>query len=166
MRRYVVRPLVVIVGLIMSNSYAQAWDDGDEIECLARNIYFEARGDNLAGQFAIADVTLNRVYSVKYPKTICAVVHQGVKDSKGKVIRYQCQFNWYCSGRSNYISDEHTNEAWLKARKIAVDIYFNNTYRGITEGATHYHSSSVNPPWVRSMRPVGRIGSHLFYSPK
>jgi N-acetylmuramoyl-L-alanine amidase len=156
------KQLLLIVGFVMFGSLVQA-NEMEEIDCLAKNIYFEARSDSLAGQVAVADVTLNRVHSADYPNTICGVVKQGRQDSNGNMIRHQCQFSWYCDGKSDRIPNISTNDAWWAALDLASNMYFNNTYRGITEGCTHYHATYVSPAWARKLQLVGRIGSHVFY---
>ena len=131
-----------------------------EAWCLAQNIYYEARGSNLADQAAVADVVLNRVKDSRYPNTVCGVVKQGRQYASGQMIRNQCQFSWYCDGKSDYPRDK---EAWTKAQQTAYMMIYYQDYRGITEGSTHYHADYVAPAWVRDMQLVGRIGDHIFY---
>ena len=131
----------------------QAW-------CLAQNIYYEARGSNLADQAAVADVVLNRVKDSRYPNTICEVVRQGKQHANGQMVRNMCQFSWYCDGKSDYPLD---SESWSKAQQTAYMMIYYNDYRGITEGSTHYHANYVSPRWTRELDLVGRIGVHIFY---
>lgn len=142
-----------------------------EINCMALNIYYEARSSNLADQYAVADVVLNRVEDTRYPNTICEVVKQGKqkpswKDpSKMVMVRNACQFSWYCDGKADNPRDK---EAWKRAQSIAWDIVQWDSMRGITEGATHYHTTYVNPRWNKSRKGfsitrLGRIGAHIFY---
>lgn len=132
----------------------------EESHCLAQNIYFEARGSNFADKVAVADVVINRTRDRRYPSTVCDVVRQGKQDSNGNMIRNACQFSWYCDGKS----DETPNEdAWEEAILIAWNMLEHNRYRGLTEGATHYHATYVNPQWASSLQLVGRIGAHIFY---
>lgn len=148
-------------------------DSNPEMYCLAENIYFESRDDNYAGQTAVADVVLNRVHSDKYPNTICEVVRQGEVRESWKTkqtpdpndavyvpIRNRCQFSWYCDGKPE---DIRNKDAWRKAQEIAYRMIQHNQYVGITEGATHYHATYVDPKWNRDMQLVGRIGAHIFY---
>tara|TARA_Y100001954_G_C15683584_1_gene539055 strand:- start:136 stop:792 length:657 start_codon:yes stop_codon:yes gene_type:complete len=145
--------------------------------CMALNIYYESRSDNLAGQYAVADVVLNRVQDGRYPNSICEVIQQGpvreswktkkdpdLPDSERKYnpIRNMCQFSWYCDGKSDEPKDE---TGWAQAQYVAGNIMYNGKYRGITEGATHYHATYVKPKWRfdRGMNHIGRIGSHIFY---
>ena len=130
----------------------------NELECLALNVYHETRAMSLADAHAVSDVVLNRVESTRYPNTICEVVHQGYKPG-----RKDCQFSWYCDGRSDEPQDEN---AWERSRKFARDMYFFEMYRGITEGATHYHATYVKPYWAPSLDRVAQIGAHIFYREK
>lgn len=138
-----------------------------DIECLAMNVYHESRSDNLAGQFAVADVVLNRVRDRRWPNTICDVVYQGpvsnwwlTEHDKKVPVKHKCQFSWYCDGKDDVPRD---NQAWQKSLTVAHQIYHTDLYRGITEGATHYHATYVNPSWNRRYQMIGRIGAHLFY---
>jgi len=136
-----------------------------EVYCMALNVYYESRGSNLADQYAVADVVLNRVEDTRYPNTICEVIRQGKKNSDGSLKRNACQFSWYCDGKSDVPRDE---ESWSRAQSIAWNIVMAKNYRGITEGSTHYHATYVNPSWTSSkpgfsITRVGRIGNHIFY---
>lgn len=144
-----------------------------ELYCLALNIYHESRSDNLAGQAAVADVVLNRVDDSRYPNTICEVVKQGPVRESWKTrqtpdpddavfhpIRNRCQFSWWCDGKDD---TPHSALSWRKAQEIAYHIVNSDLFRGITEGATHYHATYVDPHWNRSMIEIGRIGEHIFY---
>ena len=128
--------------------------------CLALNIYYEARGSNLADKAAVADVVLNRVKDTRYPNTICDVVKQGLTDSNGNMRRNKCQFSWYCDGKAD---DPQDADRWFEAQMLAWGILEFEKFRGITEGATHYHANYVNPRWAKSFQMVGRIGAHIFY---
>lgn len=134
--------------------------------CLALNIYHEARGSNLADQAAVADVVLNRVYDTRYPDTVCDVVYQARmrpswKDETVMIpVRNQCQFSWYCDGRDDTPTDQ---DAWISAQQTAYFMMLDGRYRGVTEGATHYHATYVDPAWARDFALVGRIGAHVFY---
>lgn len=138
----------------------------EEIECLALNIYHEARGDNYAGKLAVADVTLNRVESTLFPNTICSVVKQTVTTTNwlGNVVpsRHKCQFSWYCDGKSDVPKNP---EAWEISVEVATSFISTDRFRGVSEGSTHYHAKYVEPNWIsdRGMRRIGTIGSHIFY---
>lgn len=148
---------------IVSPKSAQA-SMNDE-HCLALNIYFESRGENLAGKFAVADVVLNRVRDNRWPNTVCGVITQSKtvphwKTGKPLPIRNKCQFSWYCDGRSDIPDDIN---AWKESQIIAVQILHGDLFRGLTEGATHYHANYVSPKWKERFKLVGRIGDHIFY---
>ncbi len=145
--------------------------DDDQVVCMAQNIYHEARGDNYAGQLAVADVVLNRVADPRYPDTICGVVKQAklskwwLDQGKEVPIKHKCQFSWYCDGKS----DEITNEtSWHDALSVSYTMIYSGVYTGITEGATHYHATYVDPYWASSnqMTLIGPIGDHIFYRRK
>jgi spore germination cell wall hydrolase CwlJ-like protein len=142
-------------------------DTHPEEFCLAQNIYYESRIDNLAGQAAVADVVLNRVNDRRYPTTICEVVKEGPiskwwKEEKNKEvpIRDRCQFSWYCDGKPD---DQPEGDKWKQAQELAYKMIHQDYMRGISEGATHYHATYVNPKWNRNMHLIGRIGLHIFY---
>ena len=123
-----------------------------EVECLARNIYFEAGGEPRAGKIAVAEVTMNRVKSRQYPRTVCGVVHQ---KSKGV-----CQFSWVCEGKKNV---RKNTDAWRDSVKIAENILISKKEYGIIGSAKHFHAVYVNPSWAESKRMIKKIGQHIFY---
>ena len=128
--------------------------------CLAQNIYYESRGSNLADMAAVANVVMNRTKDRRYPDTICGVVRQGKKNADGSMKRNACQFSWYCDGKSDWPAK---GDAWYKAQMIAYQMIEHGKYRGLTEGATHYHATYVNPRWAADLTLIGRIGEHIFY---
>ena len=121
---------------------------------MALNVYHESRSEDLRGQVAVANVTLNRVADSKWPNDVCSVVEQGY--TKGKS---NCQFSWYCDGKSD--TPTHT-VAWARAVLVANDVMM-GYIPDITEGATHYHAKYVNPYWSKSFTKTVEIGSHIFY---
>jgi N-acetylmuramoyl-L-alanine amidase len=135
-------------------------EDKPEMYCLALNIYYESRSSNRADRMAVADVVMNRVKHTYYPNTICGVVQQGKQHASGAMKRNQCQFSWYCDGRSDKPNNQ---DAWVEAQMIAYNMVIHKDARGITEGATHYHATYVEPAWARDLALVGRIGEHIFY---
>jgi len=137
------------------NNAIQKQFEEKQLECLALNIYFETSAKTLADAMSVTDVVLNRVQTTRYPNTPCEVVQQGYK--KGS---RSCQFSWYCDGKHDTPYD---NDAWEKSRKYARDMYINGEYRGITQGATHYHAHWMKAYWAPSMHRIARIGSHIFY---
>ena len=140
--------------------------ENDQLYCMALNIYHEARNDNLAGMSAVADVTFNRMLDTRYPGSVCDVVYDAVtykgKDGKEYPKRNKCQFSWYCDG----LPDEpRKGTGWDKSKLVASNYLRHGEFRGISEGATHYHATYVEPRWItdKGMHLIGRIGEHLFY---
>jgi N-acetylmuramoyl-L-alanine amidase len=134
--------------------------------CMALNLYHEARNELDAGLYAVADVTQNRVNDPRWPNTVCDVVYESKtymgSDGEQYPRRNRCQFSWYCDGRSD---DPRPGQAWEKSKYIARMFLTHDEFRGITEGATHYHATYVNPRWAtaKGMHMVGQIGEHIFY---
>ncbi|MFD1912780.1 cell wall hydrolase [Halodurantibacterium flavum] len=122
-----------------------------EWECLAKALYFEARGEPIRGQFAVAEVILNRVDAVEYPNTICGVVHQG--NSRA------CQFSFVCDGKSDAIREAG---AYQQVGKIAA-LMMAGAPRALTDGATHFHTNAVRPRWASRFPRTTTIGAHRFY---
>ena len=157
----------ILVGTIITPIYAKSQAETDavmaalqqvkaeELNCLALNIYYEARGSNLADKAAVADVVINRTLDRRYPSSICDVVQDGY--IPGKRV---CQFSWYCDGKSDTPVDQ---DKWMEAQSIAFNMMEFGDYRGLTEGATHYHATYVDPFWASSLQMVGRIGAHIYY---
>ena len=128
---------------------------GDEFECLAEALYFEARGETVKGMFAVAEVILNRRDSRKFPNTVCGVVNQGT----GK--KYQCQFTYTCDGHAEVIAEPRAYDRVAKIARIMLD----GARRPLTEGATYYHTKAVAPRWSRQFARTATIGVHHFYTP-
>jgi hypothetical protein len=125
-----------------------------DLDCLALNIYWEARSESLLGQVAVAAVTLNRVAAPGFPGSVCEVVFQG--EERG---RHLCQFSWRCDGRA----DQPRNlVAWEEARRIA-RLALSDGVADPTGGALWYHADHVLPRWAGEMMLQARIGHHLFY---
>ena len=136
-----------------------------QLTCLATNIYFEARNEPFAGQFAVALVTLNRVNDTAFPDTICDVVYQGIHTSDGFPKRDRCQFSWYCDGASDEVRNPKAYEVTLKTANLAMLQYDKIKSEGLdyTEGARYYHTYEISPRWSKTYPKVGRIGDHIFY---
>ncbi|KQQ58377.1 ATP-binding protein [Rhizobium sp. Leaf311] len=125
-----------------------------EQQCLASGIYFEARGESVKGQAAVAQVILNRVRNPSYPKTICGVVYQN------KDWRNRCQFSFACDNIRDRVNSERH---WKMAREVAMATTAGKIWLNEVGSATHYHAVYVRPAWGKSMKKVGRIGLHVFY---
>ncbi|WP_224815284.1 cell wall hydrolase [Hasllibacter sp. MH4015] len=121
--------------------------------CLTEALYFEARGEPIEGQYAVAEVILNRVDHANYPDTICGVINQGT----GR--QFACQFTYTCDGRPEEIAD---TGAWHRLGHIA-RIMMDGGPRDLTAGATHYHADWVSPNWSRIYPRTASIGIHAFY---
>ena len=133
----------------------------EQHQCLAMNIYHEARGDSRLGQKAVGWVTINRVMHNSYPSTICDVVYQARLDANGNPRRNQCQFSWYCDGRSDTPRDTDT---WVQSQQVAYEVMKSyGSVEDFTEGAIMYHASYVNPYWADSYEKTVRIDTHIFY---
>lgn len=133
-----------------------------QIDCLADNIYFEARSQSLDGQVAVALVTLNRVSSETFPKTICEVVKQRTKQT--------CQFSWWCNAKLRAQSIQrrfsHDWDTYLNIRDVAVDVFVNyEMIEDITNGALYYHADYVPKRrlGVRNLHQTVQIDQHIFY---
>ena len=128
-----------------------------EWKCLAEALYFEARGESVIGQFAVAEVIINRANSNRFPNTICGVVNQGTNKS-----RYRCQFTYMCDGLYERVDDKISfSRAGKIARMTLWEVNIN-----LTKGALYYHANSVNPSWAKKLVKTGTIGDHKFYSDK
>lgn len=123
----------------------------DQWQCLAQALYFEARGESVKGQFAVAEVVLNRVDSGLYPRSICGVVHQGS--------RYACQFSFVCDGYADRIRERAAYAQVAKIARLMID----GAPRDLTAGATHFRTGAVMPNWARAFPQTARIGAHYFY---
>jgi hypothetical protein len=127
-----------------------------ELHCLAENIYFEARGESLEGQYAIAEVTMNRLASPHFPDTVCEVVHDTRWDRLRR--RLVAHFSW----TAFEVRSEPTGPAWKQAKVVATAVY-DGHYMPVVPGALFYHATYVNPYWANSKRIVAKIGNHIFY---
>lgn len=125
-----------------------------EQKCLANAIYFEARGESLQGQAAVAQVVLNRVRAPAYPNTICGVVYQNDH------WRNRCQFSFACDGRKDRISSP---SHYRTAEDIALAVTAGKIFIPEVGSSTHYYATYVSPGWARTMQKMKKIGLHIFY---
>ncbi len=128
-------------------------EGGAEWACLTEALYFEARGEDTQGIFAVAEVILNRVDNKRFPSSVCGVVHQGTGE------RYQCQFTYTCDGLAETVREPRS---WIRVGKVA-RLMLDGTPRVLTSGATHYHTRAVDPRWASVFPRVSTIGDHYFY---
>jgi len=132
----------------------------EALMCLALNVYFEARSENMASQLAVSLVVMNRVEDHRFPDTVCQVVKQGITyKNSGQPVPNKCQFSWWCDQRSDKPKNK---QAWLKAQQVA-SIVLDGSMVDFTEGSTHYHAYYVYPSWRKTITKVTRIDSHIFY---
>jgi len=126
-------------------------------KCLAEAIYFESRGEQVHGQMAVAQVVLNRVFSGKYPNTVCGVVYQNSHR------HLACQFTFTCDGIRDVIREP---DMWERAKVIAAEMLDGKVWLPEIGKATHYHAYWVRPDWVREMTRLQKLGVHTFYRPR
>lgn len=134
----------------MVETYAGTRPDDAEQSCLASAVYFEARGEPLEGQLAVAEVVLNRTRSGRYPRSVCAVVRQ------------PAQFSFVRHGRIPRA--DRGCEAWRRAVAIARIAEAGDAPRAVDEDVLWYHADYVDPAWGRRLDRAARIGLHIFYS--
>ncbi len=127
-----------------------------EIHCLALNVYHEARGEPKAGQYAVAEVTMNRVASRRFPDTVCEVVYEKRWDRIRK--RHVGAFSW-TELEAVSTSDE---KAWQRAMEVAGDAYYAKAAQRMG-GALFYHARHIRPSWARKKVRIARVGRHIFY---
>jgi spore germination cell wall hydrolase CwlJ-like protein len=147
--------VLTLAGYLVAAAPAAAEIDvGNELECLALTIYFEARGETDVGKLAVGHVVMNRASHPQFPQRVCEVVQQG-----GEEFRYRCQFTWWCDGQS----DQPTEwSAWEKSKALARLIYWDAS-RDPTAGALWYHADYVRPRWRGRLARAAKIGRHVFY---
>jgi len=126
-------------------------------KCLAEAVYFEARGEAVRGQIAVAQVVLNRAFSGKYPDTVCGVVYQN------KHRHLACQFTFACDNNPDVIREP---DMWDRAQKIAKAILDGQLWLPEVDRSTHYHAYWVRPSWVSEMKKMYKFGVHTFYRPR
>ena len=153
----------LLMFILLLPGQVKASDANNEMYCLAQNIYFEAGNQPLAGKIAVSQVVINRVEHPSYPDNICDVIYQAKTRVNWKneivPIRNQCQFSWFCDGKSD---DPVDSQTWLLSLHIARDVV-HDRYGDITEGSTHYHADSVYPYWADSLLQTVIINNHTFY---
>lgn len=150
----------LLAGIVSGGGSAMAGEpplDGtrpltDPLVCLARTIYFEARGRSDAEMAAVGHVVMNRARDSQFPGDVCAVIREGGETPP-------CQFSWWCDGRSDVAVDR---VEYAHAVRVARGV-LNGTVPDPTHGANMFHNLSVIPGWAASAEPRGRIGNQRFY---
>jgi spore germination cell wall hydrolase CwlJ-like protein len=126
-------------------------------KCLANAVYFEARGEPVRGQIAVAQVVMNRVFSPFYPNDVCGVVYQNANR------HLACQFTFACDGIPDVVTEP---DAWVRAQRIARDMLDGKLWMPEVAKSTHYHAYWVHPSWVAEMKRMYKLGVHTFYRPR
>jgi hypothetical protein len=139
----------------MPVGYVTAAEQTRQLECLTRNIYWEAANEPFEGKVAVAQVTLNRMQSGKFPDSVCGVVYQ-------KNVFYErvvCQFSWYCEG--NHKVKAIHKPMWLESEEVAKKVLLEGFRLPSLQKALYYHADYVNPGW--QLPKIEKIGRHIFY---
>ena len=132
-----------------------------DLQCLALNIYFEARNQKtVEAKASVGWAVINRVHHPKYPDTVCEVV-EATRKVNGAI---KCQFSWYCDAIPNEPNTSNVVEAraWEEAKALAYGILEYSVPNPI-EDAIMYHTTAIKPYWMASYDAVSTVGSHIFY---
>lgn len=135
--------------------YMTAIEVEKTLDCLAINVYREAGHEPFEGKVAVAQVTLNRANSGKFPREICAVVYQKSRFTE----RVVCQFSWYCD--SKHRNRPINEEAYEESYRVAKMVFLEDFKLESIENALYYHADYVNPNW--KLKRIAKIGTHIFY---
>jgi spore germination cell wall hydrolase CwlJ-like protein len=135
--------------------YMTASEVEKSLDCLAMNVYREAGHEPFEGKVAVAQVTLNRVNSNKFPRDVCAVVYQKTRFTE----RVICQFSWYCD--SKHRNRPVDDEAYEESYRVAKMVFLEDFKLESIENALYYHADYVNPNW--KLKRIAKIGTHIFY---
>ena len=154
--------------LLIFSIFSYADNETEQVLCLAKNIYHEARGEGNEGKIAVSNVVINRVNSKNFPNDICSVVYQRNQitfiDKILKIfpIPAFCQFSWTCDLKPN--DSFYENKSWESSQKIAKEV-FEGLHNDITAGATHYFNPNKvsTPAWANELKKTKVIGEHHFY---
>lgn len=142
--------ITVMAAILIGSSPSYSKEvEQNGIDCLAEAIYYEARGESISGQLAVANVILNRLKKKRFGKSICEVVRNR-----------RCTFSYWCDGKPERMANKKARNTayWVAQLAIEADAKVQRI-----EGATHYHAEYVNPYWSKHLTYLGKIGKHLFY---
>lgn len=131
----------------LADRYSAGLPLDQQATCLATAVYFEARGESVEGQLAVADVVMNRAASGQYPSTWCDVVKQ------------PWQFSFVRNGQFPAITD---TASWARAQGVA-RLAMANVIRPVSTDVLWYHANYVAPSWGARLTEVTQIGAHIFY---
>ena len=141
--------------LVMNNTSVTAEVRNKQLECLARNIYYEAGNQPFEGKVAVAQVTINRAESGQFPKDICQVVYQ-----KNVVYeRVLCQFSWYCETAT--MMKPKNSAVFKESEIVARQVLLEGFRLPSLKNALYFHATHINPKWNREK--VAVIAGHVFY---
>lgn len=136
-------------------NYVSAQDTIKQLDCLTKNIYWEAASEPFEGKVGVAQVTMNRVESGKFADTVCGVVHQ-------KNVFYEkviCQFSWYCE--NTYKTKRVQADLWKESEEVAKKVLLEKFRLPSLSNALYYHADYVSPNWQKPK--ITQIGRHIFY---
>jgi len=165
----------LVAGVLMITPVqAEVPETEPSAECLAMNMYHEARGQGVGGALAVSFVVFNRIRDSRFPNTVCQVIKQGPlreswktrqtknpNDAKFFPIKDRCQFSWWCDGLSDVPKDKETYDRLLNIANGMIRKEY--TLIDITDGATFYHADYVKPSWAKTKIRTIEIGDHIFY---
>jgi spore germination cell wall hydrolase CwlJ-like protein len=126
-----------------------------DVECMSRNIFYEAGIESELGKYAVAQVTVNR-WQAKKPKSICQIIYAKAKVND----KYICQFSWACKGKL----ERPAGKNWEDSKRIAIDVLKHGMRLLPVKEASHYHADYVKPNWAEKERLVWVEGQHYFYA--
>ena len=141
-----------VMDIVVKRQVAESYNQ--QVECLAKNIYYESASEAYEGKLAVAQVTLNRVNSPQYPHDVCSVVYQKTQGT--------CQFSWTCNNVDTLVKNKYQWEESLLIAKRALTQPVLHDIIAKTN-ALYYHAVYVNPGWNKT-KVVARIGNHIFYA--
>ena len=169
--------VTMVLAGVVSTAAIQAQQIPDRApECLALNMYYEARSQGTAGFLAVSAVVLNRVNDSRFPNSVCEVIEQGpireswktrqhknLSSSKRKYypIKNRCQFSWYCDGKSDVPRNKKKYQELLDLSKAIM--YNEISFVDVTDGALFYHADYVTPGWAKTKQKTVEIQDHIFY---
>jgi N-acetylmuramoyl-L-alanine amidase len=187
---YMMQIIVAILALtVLAPSYASQVNTRD-LDCLAKNIYYEAGSESLEGKVAVGIVTLNRVNDGRFSSTICGVVNQRTEFQHSKTVTVTrevthhviftkqveetttrfyktavCQFSWSCTKN---IKPKESDQRWIESRTVAEQLLQGgyNEFQDKYQEALYFHASTIRPAWRNLKKQVARIGNHIFYAEK
>jgi spore germination cell wall hydrolase CwlJ-like protein len=139
----------------MPAGYVSTTEKIKQLDCLTRNIYWEAASEPFEGKVAVAQVTMNRVASGKFGDSVCGVIYQ-------KNVFYEkviCQFSWVCE-TTHKVRPIH-QPLWKESELVAKKVLLENFRLPGLQNALYYHADYVSPGW--KLPKIDQIGRHIFY---